>query len=165
MRAGRRQRTAVWILSALVCLLGFFRVAGETPSKADIAVVVHPDTPVSTLSLNDLRKVFLGQRQYWNKNIPVVLFIHPPTTLERDMALKVLYEMTERRFKQYWMAMVFRGVTVTPPKTISSNNGANQLVAAIPGAIALIKVDDVALGLKVLRVDGRLPGEPRYPLR
>jgi hypothetical protein len=42
---------------------------------------------------------------------------------------------------------------------------ANQLVTAIPGSIAFIDSKDVKPGSKVLRVDGRLPGEPGYPLR
>ena len=42
---------------------------------------------------------------------------------------------------------------------------ANQLVTAIPGAIAFIDSKDVKPGSKVVRVDGRLPGEGGYPLR
>jgi len=42
---------------------------------------------------------------------------------------------------------------------------ANQLTATIPGAIVLIDARDVGTGVKVLRVDGQLPGEPDYPLK
>jgi hypothetical protein len=40
-----------------------------------------------------------------------------------------------------------------------------ELVAAIPGAIAFVDARNVKPGLKVLKVDGRLPGERDYPLR
>ena len=36
---------------------------------------------------------------------------------------------------------------------------------AIPGAIAFIDSREVRPGAKVLRIDGRLPGQPGYPLR
>jgi hypothetical protein len=42
---------------------------------------------------------------------------------------------------------------------------ANELVTAIPGAIAFVIARDVEPGIKVLRIDGHLPGEPGYPLR
>jgi hypothetical protein len=42
---------------------------------------------------------------------------------------------------------------------------ASELVTALPGAIAFIDSRDVRPGTKVVRVDGRLPGEPGYPLR
>ena len=33
---------------------------------ADIAVVVREDSPVDSLSLSDIRKLLLGDRQFWN---------------------------------------------------------------------------------------------------
>jgi len=131
----------------------------------DIAVVVHPDAPVSNLSLSDVRKVFLGDRQYWSTNIPVVLLIRAPVARERDVVLKVIYQMSESQFKQYWIAKIFRAESATAPKVVYSNDMANQLVTAIPGAIAFIDSKEVKPGSKVLRVDGRLPGEAGYPLR
>jgi ABC-type phosphate transport system substrate-binding protein len=131
----------------------------------DIAVVVHPDTPISNLSLAEVRKVFLGDRQYWSTNIPVVLLIRAPVARERDVVLKIIYQMSESQFKQYWIAKIFRAEAATAPKVVYSNDMANQLLTAIPGAIAFIDSKDVKPGTKVVRVDGRLPGEAGYPLR
>jgi ABC-type phosphate transport system substrate-binding protein len=131
----------------------------------DIAVVVQPDTPVSSLSLAEVRKIFLGDRQYWSANMPVVLLIRAPVARERDVVLKVIYQMSEAQFKQYWIAKIFRAESATAPKVVYSNDMANELVAALPGAIAFVDSRDVKPGTKVIRVDGRLPGEPGYPLR
>jgi hypothetical protein len=40
-----------------------------------------------------------------------------------------------------------------------------ELVTAIPGAIAFVDARNVHPGVKVVRVDGKLPGEKGYPLR
>ena len=73
--------------------------------------------------------------------------------------------MSESQFKQYWIAKIFRAEAATAPKVVYSNNMANQLLTAIPGAIAFVDSKDVKPGTKVVRVDGHLPGEPGYPLR
>jgi ABC-type phosphate transport system substrate-binding protein len=138
-------------------------VFGQTKA-GDLAIVVHPDTPVSQLTFAELRKVFLGERQYWNPGTAVVLLIRAPTSRERSAVLDVIYEMREPQFKQYWIAKIFRAEMTSPPKVVYSNESANQLVAAIPGAIAFMAASDVKPGLKVLRVDGHLPGEPAYRL-
>ena len=39
-----------------------------------------------------------------------------------------------------------------------------EAVAAFPGGIALMDAQDVKPGMKVMRVNGRLPGETGYPL-
>jgi hypothetical protein len=139
--------------------------SAQTTRGADIAVVVHPDTPVSDLSLAEVRKVLLGDRQYWNSKLPVVLLIRAPVARERDVVLRVIYQMTETQFKQFWVAKIFRAEAATPPKIVYSNDMQYELVAAIPGAIAFVDARNVRPGLKVLRVDGHLPGDRDYPLR
>ena len=122
-------------------------------------MVVHPDTPVSDLSLADVRKVFLGDRQYWTSNLPVVLLIRAPVARERNVVLKIIYQMSETQFKQYWIAKIFRAESALAPKVVYSNDMANDLVTAVPGAIAFIDAREVRSGAKVVRVDGHLPGE------
>ena len=42
---------------------------------------------------------------------------------------------------------------------------ATELVAQIPGAVAFVDASQVPAGLKVIKINGHLPGEPGYPLR
>jgi ABC-type phosphate transport system substrate-binding protein len=156
------------IIPKLLVMLAMWagpRCFAQNADGLDIAVVVHPDTPISSLSLADVRKVFLGDRQYWSTNVPVVLLIRAPVARERNVVLKIIYQMSESQFKQYWIAKIFRAESASAPKVVYSNDMANELVSAIPGAIAFIDSKEVRPGAKVVRVDGHLPGEPGYPLR
>jgi ABC-type phosphate transport system substrate-binding protein len=159
----KRVVTILFLLVSLVMVLQAPSTA-QVSRGADIAVVVHPDTPVTDLSLSEVRKVFLGERQYWNSKLPVVLMIRAPVARERDVVLKVIYQMSEAQFKQYWVAKIFRAESASPPKIVYSNDMQYELVSAMPGAIAFIDTRNVRPGLKVLRVDGHLPGDPEYPL-
>ncbi len=104
------QKRFVAILLAIFWCSTLFQwpSAAQTARGADIAVVVHPDTPVDDLSLADVRKVLLGERQYWSSKLPVVLLIRAPVARERDVVLRVIYQMTETQFKQFWVAKIFR---------------------------------------------------------
>jgi len=157
-------------IACAILLLASFCVVGVQPLLAqkgdvDVAVVVNADTPVNNLILAEVRKIFLGDRQYWTANIPVVLLMRAPVARERDVVLKTIYQMSESRFKQYWIAKIFRAESASAPKVVYSNDMANELVTAIPGAIAFIDSRDVKPGTKVVRVDGLLPGDAGYPLR
>lgn len=157
--------------AAVLAILVFFLTvlqpgtSAQSVRGADIAVVVHPDTPVSDLTLAEVREVLLGDRQYWNAKLPVVLLIRAPVARERDVVLKVIYQMSEAQFKQYWVAKIFRAEAASPPKIVYSNDMEYELVSGIPGAIAFMDARNVRPGLKVLRVDGHLPGDKEYPLR
>jgi ABC-type phosphate transport system substrate-binding protein len=140
-------------------------LAAQTAKEGDIAIVVHGDTPVTNLTLAEVRKVFRGEKQYWTTNLPVVLLVRAPVARERDVVLKQIYQMTEAQFRQYWVAKIFRAESVSAPKLVYSPDMANQLVATLPGAISFVDAKHVGNGVKVVRVDGKLPGEPGYPLR
>lgn len=161
-----KKRVAVVLLSLTFLLLSFGArsIAQTTRGGADIAVVVHPETPVSDLSLSEVRQVLLGERQYWSSKLPVVLLIRAPVARERDVVLHVIYQMTEAQFKQYWVAKIFRAEAASPPKIVYSNDMQYELISGIPGAIGFVDARNIRPGLKVLRVDGHLPGDKDYPL-
>lgn len=130
----------------------------------DIAIVVHPDVPIENLSFTEVRKLLMGDRQFWNSDIRVTLLIRAPVTRERDVVLKTIYQMTEAQFRQYWIAKVFRAETPVGPKIVYSSDMAIDLVAQIPGSITFVDASQIPKGLKVLKIDGHLPGEKGYPL-
>ena len=164
MMADWKNTSKVLAISVL-CLILSNCVLAQSTHGMDVAVVVHPDTPVSNVNLTEVRRIFLGDRQYWNTNVPVVLLVRAPVARERNVVLKVIYQMSESQFKQYWIAKIFRAETASAPKLVYSNDMANELVTAIPGAITFIDARAVRPGAKVIRVDGHLPGESGYPLR
>src|SRR5690348_6284439 len=102
----RKAHSLIGIAGLGFLVLSSLQAQGQRTS--DIAVVVNSDTPVSELTLEDVRKIFLGDRQYWTAKIPVVLLIRAPGLRERDAALKLIYQMNEVQFKRYWIAKIFR---------------------------------------------------------
>jgi hypothetical protein len=72
--------------------------------------------------------------------------------------------MTEGEYKRYWAVQIFRGEAQAEPIALPSNGMQKEALAAYPGAVALVGLRDVKAGMKVLRVEGRMPGEAGYPL-
>src|SRR5688572_26191044 len=134
-------------------------------SAADVAIIVRPDLPVDDLTFAEVRKLFLGDRQYWKGNIRVTLLVRAPVARERDIVLRAIYSMSEAQFRQYWISKVFRAETATGPKVVYSNEMATELVSAIPGAVAFVDAAHAPKNLKILKIDGKLPGDKAYPLR
>ena len=167
-----KARVKLWTIGLLfsgwLCFLFLSQLAAQTSLHSDIAVVVHPDSLVRNLSLDELRQYFLGDRPHWKgrAKLRVVLVMPAQGSRERDVLLKVIHEgVTEAQFLAYWAAKDFRAEPVPSLRFVYSNREASELVTANRGAIALIYDRDVRPGLEKVAVDGRLPGEPGYPLR
>ncbi|MBZ5550050.1 MAG: hypothetical protein LAO22_19180 [Acidobacteriia bacterium] len=142
----------------LLCPLAAFA------QKTDIAVVVNPGNPVSSLTLPQLRKFLAGEKRSWPNGQAVRVFVRASGTRERITLLKLL-GMSESEYKQYWTAQVFRGEAQAEPLTLPSNGMQKEAIVAIPGAIVLMDSRDVKPPAKVVRVDGHLPGESGYPIQ
>jgi len=150
------------ILGAL-CASGF--ATSTAAAQTNIAVVVRPDVPIDGLTFSELRTLLLGNRQFWSSNLRVTLLAHAPGAHERDVVLKTVYLMSEAQFQQYWIAKVFRAEATSGPRVVYSNEMAAEMALAIPGAIAFVDASQIPTGLKVLKINGLLPGEKGYPLR
>jgi len=149
------------ILSFLI--LSF--LLATTAMAAPVAIVVSADVPVDDVTFSDVRKLFLGERQFWNAKLRVVLLMRAPVAPERDVVLRTIYQMSEAQFRQYWISKVFRADVSAGPKIVYSTEMANELVTAIPGAVAFVDAARIPKGLKVLRIDGKMPGDKSYPLK
>jgi len=164
MRILTSNRLRIALLPAAVCWAAL--AAGATAlGSTDIAIVVGPNVPVDNLSFADLRRLMLGDRQYWTSNLRVTLMVRAPVARERDVVLKTIYQMSEAQFRQYWIAKVFRAEASSAPRIVYSNEMAVELTGTIPGAVAFVAADQVPKGLKVLKIDGLSPGDRGYPLR
>src|SRR5207248_1586907 len=155
--ARRRERQSVcllWLL-ALVLSLTSMPAVGAEP---DVAVVVHPDVAVENLTTAELRRVVLGDREFWPASVRITLLLRAPVAHERDVILKNVCQMTEAQFRQHWIGKVFRADTALAPKIAYSNEMAIDLVSRVPGTIAFVNASQVGKGLKVVKIDGRLPG-------
>jgi ABC-type phosphate transport system substrate-binding protein len=136
----------------------------QQTASGDVAIVVRPDVPVDNLTFQEVRELLMGDRQFWKPGLRVALLMRAPATRERDVILKVVYRMGESEFRRYWIEKVFRAEAQAGPKIVYSNEAATELVASIPGAVAFVDATQVPKGLKVLRIDGALPGEKGYRL-
>ena len=150
---------------ALSLFVALASVPARVQGTPDIAVVVHAEVPVDNLSMADLRKVILGDREFWPGGVRITLLIRAPIARERDSAVKDISQMTEAQFRAHWIGKVFRAETPSGPKITYSRDAALAQVSRTPGAIALVETPVNTPGVKVLKVDGKSPGQPGYPLK
>ena len=151
------------ILCALL-LIALTAPAADNPAGPGFAVIVSPDVPLTGLTMTELRKLYLGDRQFWNPGLRVSLLIRAPVARERAVIVWTACRMSEAQFGQHWISKVMRADCTTSPRQFTSNQAAVDLVRSMPGAIAVINAAQ-ATGVKILPIDGKMPNDPGYPLQ
>jgi ABC-type phosphate transport system substrate-binding protein len=141
------------------------RLALAAGQGGDIAVIAHPDVPLVNLTLAELRRLLLGDKEFWSPGVRVTIFIRAPIARERDAVVKDVCEMTEAQFRQHWIAKVFRADTANGPKIVYSSQMALEQVTRTPGAIAFVEASPAPKGVKIIKIDGKSPGQSGYLLK
>jgi hypothetical protein len=157
-----KARVAILIGFLLAC--SSLLLQAQSASSGDIAIVVRSNLPVDNLSFDELRRLVLGDKQYWAGSLRVTLLLRAPVARERDVVLHKVCEMNEAQFRQYWIGKVFRAESAQGPKIVYSNDIAIGLLSSLPGSMAFIDSADVPRNFKILQIDGKLPGQQGYLL-
>ena len=130
-----------------------------------VAVIVNVENPVNQLSLADLQQILLGEKRSWNAKTSIVLMMRNEQSLERALVLQKVCRMTENEYHQYWTGKIFRAEATSEPVVLPSVGTALNFVSSVKGGISFVDSANVHDNVKVLRIDGHLPGEAGYPLQ
>lgn len=162
------------ILVAVVLLAGLRsgRAAQAAPSSPEtrskpsqfLAIVVNRSNPIDNLSFNELRRVFLGERSRWPNRHHIAVAMLGYGQPERQTALRLIYRMDEDGYEDHLLRGMFQGDVFTAPKTLASPMILRKFVFNAPGAIGYLRASDVDDSVKVIRIDGLLPGDKGYRL-
>ena len=160
-RCWRRAGGALVLLVALVTVR-----PSAAAGKGHVALVVNKANPVSELTAAELRKILLGDETRWQGNEKITILLLPQGSDERKTVLTRLLKMTDDDFVRHWISRVFQGEATSGPKTATSAASMAKLVSGVPSAIGIVPADDLQAseGVKVLRLDGKAPGEDGYLL-
>ncbi|MBU0991162.1 MAG: substrate-binding domain-containing protein [Proteobacteria bacterium] len=119
-----------WMIYFLGCFL-FVPVAA-----AEVYIIVNTTIPVSALSKNELRDIYIGKRTIWNGNLKIVPVIAPSLSLHDEFVLKYTRKSSSQ-FKIWWLKLVFSGEGAFP-KTASSEKEMIEKVSENEGAIGYV---------------------------
>jgi hypothetical protein len=133
---------------------------GLKGSPNTLAVIVNKSNPVNDLPLAELRRILLGEKTSWKGTKKIALLLPTVGSPERQTTLR-LVAMDESSYKNHWTEM--SGGDAGPVAAPASAMAVN-LVAETEDAIAVVPLGDVKGSVKILRIDGSLPGDAGYPI-
>jgi len=133
--------------------------------KESLAIIVNRENPIESMSMAELRTVFLGERSHWANGRRITLVMMEPGQPERETLLRDVCRMSESDLRRRYLQGLLTGEVLVSPKTLASPVGVRKFVFNVPGAIGYLRPEDVDDSVKVIRIDGHLPGDADYPLK
>ena len=153
----------------LILALAALAISSFAGMASSFAVVVHRSNPTSSIRFADLRAFFSGEIKQWPNGVKLVL-------VERDLESPVfrflmqqVLNTTAVEYQRHLANIEFKGETPTMVRILNSDAAACKFVFNVPGSIALIATNSLAMpecsAVQLLPVDGKLPGDEKYRLQ
>ena len=160
-------------MRATFALLAFAALPAPTPSRApqrgsalDFAVVVNATVPVDDLTLDEVRRIFTLGRRFWQAGRPVLVLLPGEGLPGRRVLLDQVCHLSDAQHRRLILERLYQGEIDAPPKFAGTERETVAFVGATPGMIGIVTAGGpLDAEVKVLRIDGKKPGDPGYPLR
>jgi len=130
----------------------------------ELAVIVNSDNPVTSMTTQELRRVIIGDETHWKNDKDIVLLMRTQGSAERNTLLHAV-NVEDSAYRKAWLAKINSGDVASGPAEVFTSGQAVSLVAGSNKSVAVVDASSVRSTVKVVRIEGRLPGESGYPLR
>lgn len=157
------------MITLRVTLLTLIACAGVHAQclSGGMVVIVNKANATESLSMAQLRKLILGDVRTWPDKQPVMLISRELSSDVFKCVLSSIVRMNDAEYHRYLLSTEFRGGDPPAVKTVNSGAMAAKIIAALGGSIAVVPATELpamAGTVRVVRVNGKEPGEAGYPL-
>ena len=159
---GSRRRFLGMIGTALLAPSWTHHAKAET-GELRLAVVVGKESALSELSVQDLKNLYRGDQLLGPGGKRLIPFALLPGVPERVGFDRVVLGWSPAEVSGYWIDRRIRGQS-GPPRSVDSSDLMLRVVTKLAGAVGYVRAEDVRDYAKVLRINGKLPTEPGYPI-
>ncbi|HHI80620.1 MAG TPA: hypothetical protein ENK02_11650 [Planctomycetes bacterium] len=154
-------------------LLVLLPVLGQPPSPPpaprptdQAIVIVNPGNPLQDIKQADLKKILSLQVKHWPHKDRIQLYLPKTGSKAQRILLKKVFKMNIKKLKRYFAKLLYTNKISSKPKTAGTIKSI-KMVMKKKGGIAVIMRSALPKGIKVkiLKVEGKAPGDKGYPLQ
>jgi ABC-type phosphate transport system substrate-binding protein len=136
------------IATLVLALFGATRRAGAQ----NVTIIVNDAVPVTSLSMDELARVFQKQRVRWDNGLTLEPVDLSPEAGVREHFTRMVFTRSTAQMKAWWQSQIFSGRAV-PPVELSTESQVIEYVRLHAGAIAYVSPSTALVdGVHRLRV-------------
>jgi hypothetical protein len=129
-----------------------------------LAIVVNKNSSLSDITSAELAKFFRAEKSKAPDGSKVVIVMQEAGRPEREAALQSVYKMSDGEFNKYFLQATFTGAVASAPRALANGRAVLKFVSETAGALGYVKGDEADDSVKVLKIDGKAPGDAGYAL-
>ena len=152
LQSRRRMPVMLALCAFVINALGAHTAHAQTSAEPSFKIVVNAANPVSSLSREELSRLFLKKVTSWKDAKPVALVDQRASNPVRESFTRDVHGRQVASVTSYWQQMIFAGRAI-PPVEKASDGDVAAYVASNPAAIGYVSATaDLPPGVKTIAI-------------
>ena len=152
------------VLAAALVICFLFLGWTVAAQAKDLALISNKSNEVVAVTLPELVKVCKGQVSRWPDGKPVSFITRDPAAPEMKLLLEKVYGMSKDEVKATIASANHSRANHPAIVVVDTDDAVVKKVESLSGAVGVVDVYSISGAVTVLKVGGKLPLEPGYPL-
>ncbi|MCW8837622.1 MAG: hypothetical protein OQJ77_01650 [Thiovulaceae bacterium] len=144
------------IMKSILLISTFAFATPQLYGESKGIIVVSKDVNIEKLTKDELERIFLGKTTIWDNGKRIQIGLSTADNDKTKNFFKNYIGKTQRRFKKYWLKLVFAGYG-TAPKLFKDCSKTINYTKNKEGVISFVttqNLEDIE-GIKILTIDGK----------
>lgn len=132
----------LWASLPAALWISVLMITARPVAAQELAVIVHPEVPVKTLSHDTLQDIFYYKKRTWDDGSPIWVAHQKPDTTAYEVFVREILHRSPESFESYRQRLIFSG-RIHPAQQLTRAE-ILEFVRTTPGAIGYVVVSDMA---------------------
>ena len=154
----------------LFCLLFLSLNSGKL--YAQFVAVVNSENPINSLSMIQLRSIYLGEITTWEfdrkRSENIILVDYRQKTKSTEQFYKIVTGLSQSRIRLEWLGKILNGEFQILPVKLSSETDILKYISKNVGAIGFVDAESFnakIYPIKAIKIGGKNFKDKNYPLK
>ena len=155
----------------MLVFVGLFMVSGRN-INSQIVVVVNRDNPVKSISMTELKRIYLGEINHWQSNnednAAIILIDYRHKSKIATKFYKKVTGFSHSRVRLKWIGKMLNGEIQRLPVNLDSDDDILRFISKNRWCIGFVSsssFDSLMTSIKSVQINGKDDNDRDYPLR
>ena len=126
--------------------------ADTSENGSDVNIIVNAKAPVSQISKEDIKEIFLGRKARWKDGQQIVVVTSKQHEVHKQFVIQYT-DMTPFQFMSWWRRLLFTGKGLLP-LSFKTEQELTEYIANNNGAIGYLSFRPQSDRVKVIQIEG-----------
>lgn len=136
--------------NAILVALLLLCFTGQAKAETEFVIVVHRGNPIKSLSISEIKAIFLGKERFWPDGSPITLIMNKNDDIHEAFT-RTMLQKSPAQLSVYWKKILYSGASMLP-LAVKDDEAVKSYMSLHVNTISYVDVDSLDKQVRKMEV-------------